>query len=106
MPPSSPPLALAHLYDNIALLAPADNVRPLKPRVQLPLAHADDAAAALAARALELADVLLELVEVVHAVVRHADRAHLARLLRLDERAPGAAARLFAAVRRMDQVSL
>jgi hypothetical protein len=43
---------------------------------------------------------------VVHDVVRHADRAHLARLMRLNERAPGAAAGLIVAIRRMDQVSV
>jgi len=72
--------------------------------VHLPLPDGDDAALALAAAlGLELADVRLELVEMVHAVVGHADGAHLARLDGLDERPPRALAVLGPAVRRVDE---
>jgi len=54
--------------------------------VHLPLTDAQYAAAARPSLSLERLDVALELIEVVHAVVAHADAAHLPLLDGLDER--------------------
>ena len=65
------------------------NVVAGAPGVDLPLADAQHAALARATPlGLELLDVLLELVEVVHAVVGDADAADLALLDALDQAAP------------------
>ncbi|KAL2281045.1 hypothetical protein FJTKL_12151 [Diaporthe vaccinii] len=81
------------------LLAPLGDVVAGAPGVDLPLADAQHAALARAAPlGLKLLDVLLELVEVVHAVVGDADVADLALLDALDQAAPRLLARLGAAV--------
>ena len=73
--------------------------------MQFPLAHAQHAAGVWLTAVLGF-DVTLQLVEMVHAVVGHADGADLAGLLGLDEGTPGAEACFVAAVGGVDEVEI
>lgn len=88
------------LEGDVALLAPLDDVVAGQPGVDLPLADVDGAAVA------GRLDVLLELVEVVDAVVGHADGPDAAGLLRLNQRLPRAQPPFLAPVRRVDQIQV
>merc|ERR1712000_419541 len=90
------------LDGDIPLVAPLDNVWARQPGVKLPLADGNDASLARSALRLELLDVALELVEMVHAKVGDTDGAHLFGLDSLDERTPGALATFW--TRRMGPV--
>lgn len=84
------------LDDNVALLQPLRNIVTRAPRVNLVLADGD-----LTTRS--ALDVILQLLKVLNGEVGHTQRADVARLLGLDECAPGAETILFAAVGCMDQ---
>lgn len=92
------------LNGNASLLAPLGNVIPGTPRVDFPLAHAQHPALARPSPlSLKLLDVLLELVQVVHAVVGDADVANLALLNALDQATPRLLAGLGATIGGMQQ---
>lgn len=91
------------LDGDVARATPLHDVIARQPGVNLPLADGQDAAFTAAALGLELLDVGLELVEVVHAVVGDADGADLAGVDALDEGLPRALAVLGAAVGGVDE---
>lgn len=83
------------LHHSPPLLQPIHNIRSRQPRMQLILPDIDLPAAARR-------NIILELVEVVHPVIRNTDRARFARFLGFDEGFPGAESAFFAAVGGVD----
>lgn len=83
------------LYHSPSLLQPVHNIRPRQPRMQLILPDIDLAAATGR-------NILLKLVEMVHSVIRDADRAGFTGLLCFNERFPRAESAFFSTVGSMD----
>lgn len=98
-PAFTPNNGAVRLNSHIALLTPLGNVIAGKPRVDLPLADAQDTTLALStALLLELGDVLLQFIKVVNAVIAHTNGLDLALLDSLDESLPRALATLGSAI--------
>ena len=72
------------LSDDAVSFAPCHNIRSCQPRMKLPLSDTNLATLSLTLLCLQLANIVLELVEVVDAVIRHSDRFDFAVLLGLD----------------------
>lgn len=81
------------LNSDSSILAPLRDVRSAKPRVQLDLVDTQDASLSLSTPLLlQLLDVSLQLIQVVHTIITDAQRADLSSLLSLDQSLPGSLA--------------
>lgn len=95
--PLAPDERAPRLHGDVVVPGPAHDVGVRQPRVELPLSDGDLPAHARAG------DKIPELVQVVDAVVGHAERANPPVVLGLDQRSPGALASQPAAIGRVDQ---
>lgn len=78
-----------YLQDDASLLAPVHDVWPGQPWMEFNLIHAQDSAFALAFLGVNLLDVRLQFVEMVHSEVADSNASNLACLHSFGQRFPG-----------------
>ena len=91
--------------DDTIRFAPVYNVRPGKPRVELPLSNTNFTTLTFPISSFELIDVVLEFVKMMDSVIGHAQGPDLASLLSLDHGSPCTSSSILAAVGCVDQVA-